>query len=285
MHVRVCTEVGRSPIFPTNPHEHIPKTGGNNPPSPANVQEPLQSNQAGWPSARKKLWSNKVNTCKRQREGKHKHRTTTTFHQISLAVFQPPIMKPTQTTSSILRWTCVRKETKPTPRKSRRVVVKLDRSRAAANSCHDGYMFTRLNTFLKELHVDCQVDPPCICLLEIIGRWFPAGKRPQVIPDGCRCGFGPIWTSIVQKRAWLNWSHIYRFLHIAAALNVKMPISHQEPAWSSVSGSYLGMEHPYAGSWLCADKQSRALLFLKWRWPGFMNYIVVHAGLTIHSHG
>ena len=30
--------------------------------------------QLGWPSGGKKLWSNKVNTCKRQRDGKHKRR-------------------------------------------------------------------------------------------------------------------------------------------------------------------------------------------------------------------
>ena len=55
----------------------------------------------------------------------------------------------------------------------------------------------------------------------------------QVIPDGC--GFGPIWTGVVQKRAWLNWSRI----------------SEQEPGWSSVSRSYLGMGHPYTKSaWL-----------------------------------
>ena len=115
-------------------------------------------------------------------------------------------------------------------RKPNKVLVKLESLRAT-NSCHDGYMFTRLNKFLKDLHVDWLVDPPGIWLLDILGRWFPADKS----------------FLIVQKRAWLNWSRISRFLHLAVAC----PFSDQEPAWSLVSRSYLGMGHPYTKSaWL-----------------------------------
>lgn len=92
--------------------------------------------------------------------------------------------------------------------------------------------------------------------------WWLHVHAPKQIPEGLACWL-PSWSSrdltfgnswalvscrhIVQKRAWLNWSRISRFLHLAVAC----PISHQEPAWSSVSRSYLGMGHPYTKSaWL-----------------------------------
>lgn len=54
-------------------------------------------------------------------------------------------------------WKTFWQETTPTSRKPKEVLVKLESLRAT-NSCHDGCMFTRINKFLNDLHVDWRVD-------------------------------------------------------------------------------------------------------------------------------
>lgn len=107
-----------------------------------------------------------------------------TFHQLGMVVFQPT--SETNANPPLAIWGERVYESKPTLpdqglknflTRSNAYFQKTQEGACEARefeSRHDGCMFTRLNKFLKDLHVDCLVDPPGIWLLEILGRWFPA---------------------------------------------------------------------------------------------------------------
>lgn len=94
-------------------------------------------------------------------------------------------------------WKTFWQETTPTSRKPKEVLVKLESLRAT-NSCHDGCMFTRINKFLKDLHVDWRVDFAGIWLLEILGRWFPADKSFLMVADSGQ-------SELASSRSGLDW--------------------------------------------------------------------------------
>lgn len=82
-------------------------------------------------------------------------------------------------------------------RKPNKVLVKLGSLRAT-NSCHDGCMFTHLNKFLKDLHVDWLADLSGIWLLDILGRWFPADKSFLMVADSGQ-------SELASSRSGLDW--------------------------------------------------------------------------------